>query len=681
MGSAKAARTSRTFEHRDGAAAFSLERWNQNRGYMNGTPRPDTLGLVPAPRGDLPLELHGGKEYSRGAAILHQLRIELGDEVFRAGIRRYVKDHEDQTVASDDLRRSMEAEAGRSLAWFFDQWVYGAGYPVLKASWNVEGGGTVSRVRVVIEQTQAGGGGQPESFRLTVPWRMGNVTGRFDVRRRRQEFTIDVPDAKGAWLRLGHGGGTFARAETNQPWPAFIAQLDGDDDPTAQLEAIDALAAWPTRDTAMALLRRFGDAKTLPQVRAAVVRGIAPMTGADDAVAALLDKALTDMDPRVREAAAEVLGGRTRDQAGAAVAKLLADPSPYVRAAAARALGKLHVDGAFDTLRGLLVQDSHRETVRAGALDGLAALGDRRALEVGAPSSRSPVATTTACARPRSTLHRARPRRARDPRAHPRAPRRHLPPHAHVGRGGRGQAAHPPGAAAPGSHGGERSRRRREGGGEDRPRASGRRREEEVADWRYGAGADAATLRKSSGVCAAPYVTSSPVSSRPSPFGRKPVDARPCAPRRRGCALGPALEIASFANCTNTGPRLHLRDPLLRPSQTSATVAQNVASPTQNAFTFLSPSIAPRGRRSRSWSPISRQRHDTSPRFTVFVPPPRRLPGTPIVFRSFSTPRTPPRSARVGEADDRPERRLAPAARRLVEQQRPSLPRRLRSQR
>ena len=84
------------FEHRDGPAAFSLERWHQNRGYMNGTPRPDTLGLVAAPRGDLPLELHGGKEYNRGAAILHQLRIELGDEVFRAGIRRYVKDHDDR---------------------------------------------------------------------------------------------------------------------------------------------------------------------------------------------------------------------------------------------------------------------------------------------------------------------------------------------------------------------------------------------------------------------------------------------------------------------------------------------------------------------------------------------------------------------------------------------------------
>src|ERR1051326_8028476 len=67
------------FEHRDGPEEFALDRWRQNRGYFEKAPHPETLGLTASLRGDVPLELESeGKQYDRGAAILHQLRIELG---------------------------------------------------------------------------------------------------------------------------------------------------------------------------------------------------------------------------------------------------------------------------------------------------------------------------------------------------------------------------------------------------------------------------------------------------------------------------------------------------------------------------------------------------------------------------------------------------------------------------
>jgi hypothetical protein len=49
------------FEHRDGPAEFALHRFRQNRSYMEGTKEPHTLGLSKNPRGDVPLELFGGK--------------------------------------------------------------------------------------------------------------------------------------------------------------------------------------------------------------------------------------------------------------------------------------------------------------------------------------------------------------------------------------------------------------------------------------------------------------------------------------------------------------------------------------------------------------------------------------------------------------------------------------------
>jgi len=123
------------FERSKGEEEFRFRRFRQNLGYREKTPEPEGLGLTRDPRGDRPLELFGGKQYDRGAAILHMLRHEVGDRAFFAAIRGYAKKHADSGVTSEDFRRCVETAARRDLSWFFDQWVYGAGYPRLVVSW------------------------------------------------------------------------------------------------------------------------------------------------------------------------------------------------------------------------------------------------------------------------------------------------------------------------------------------------------------------------------------------------------------------------------------------------------------------------------------------------------------------------------------------------------------------
>ncbi len=364
------------FENRDGPVEFSLHRFRQNRGYMDGTPNAAALGLKPDPRGDVPLELFGGKQYDRGAAILHQLRIELGDDAFRDGIRRYVKDTEDRSVVSEDFRRSMEASSGRDLKWFFDQWVYGAGYPQLSVSFAKDKDVT----RIAVEQTQPSGGGVVDAFRITVPYRVGpnGLKGVLDVRRRKQTFLVP---AAGPYVRVGDGGAVFARIRPQQGIREWLPMLD-DPDPTARIEAAEALAEWP--DDAREPLATALASDKVYAVRVQAAKTIGGIPG-PEALKSLL-AALADSDPRVREAVAESLGGRTRGEVGAVLTTLVAsEASPYVRAAAARSLGRVHAEGAFEALSALLSVDSHREVVRAGALDGLAALADRRSIDLAKP--------------------------------------------------------------------------------------------------------------------------------------------------------------------------------------------------------------------------------------------------------------------------------------------------------
>jgi Peptidase family M1 domain len=72
--------------------------------------------------------------YNKGALVLHMLRRLVGDEAFFAGVRRYYKAHRFAKAGTDDLRTAMEAESGRDLSRFFEQWVFDSGIPRVRYS-------------------------------------------------------------------------------------------------------------------------------------------------------------------------------------------------------------------------------------------------------------------------------------------------------------------------------------------------------------------------------------------------------------------------------------------------------------------------------------------------------------------------------------------------------------------
>jgi aminopeptidase N len=64
--------------------------------------------------------------YQKGALALHELRQELGDAAFWAGLRDYTKAHAGRSVTSADLQRAFETSSGRRLDTFFTLWLRGA---------------------------------------------------------------------------------------------------------------------------------------------------------------------------------------------------------------------------------------------------------------------------------------------------------------------------------------------------------------------------------------------------------------------------------------------------------------------------------------------------------------------------------------------------------------------------
>ena len=356
------------FEHKYGREEFLLRRRTQNRRYMNETPDVPKLKLTRSPRGDTPIELSGGKAYSRGAGILHNLRSELGDTVFRDAMRAYVHRFRDQAVTSEDLRRTVEDVAGRDLKWFWDQWVYGAGYPNLQVQ--VDHGTKTLTVRQL--QPRAGGQGL---FRLRVPVQWGPNAQTVRVYREVHQFQL--PELKGDaskwWFRFGTGGDLLMAVQQNWDASAWALCLRNDPDFTGRMDAAEGLEkygdvgepalaralqedpVWAVRELCAQILGRLQGPAALPALRAAA----------------------RDADSRVRAAVQAALGNFTRDQAADLTLEAAAnDPHPYVRAAAAEAAGRVKARGADKVLADLLQVDSHIDVVRAGALKGLRALGD-----------------------------------------------------------------------------------------------------------------------------------------------------------------------------------------------------------------------------------------------------------------------------------------------------------------
>jgi aminopeptidase N len=78
--------------------------------------------------------------YKKGAGVVHMLRYLLQDDTkfFRA-LRTYQSQYAHSTARTADMQRIFEAEAGRSLTYFFQQWFRGQGYPSFDVRWNQVG--------------------------------------------------------------------------------------------------------------------------------------------------------------------------------------------------------------------------------------------------------------------------------------------------------------------------------------------------------------------------------------------------------------------------------------------------------------------------------------------------------------------------------------------------------------
>jgi len=81
-------------------------------------------------------DMFDGNTYQKGGRILHMLRNYMGDEAFFEALRVYLEENKYTAVEMHQLRMACEKVLGEDLNWFFNQWFYNQGHPILNIDYS-----------------------------------------------------------------------------------------------------------------------------------------------------------------------------------------------------------------------------------------------------------------------------------------------------------------------------------------------------------------------------------------------------------------------------------------------------------------------------------------------------------------------------------------------------------------
>ncbi len=330
-----------------------------------------------------PIDIFDRHLYERGSVVLDMLRTELGNDLWWTAIRHYVETHQESDVLTHDFQRAIEEATGRNMDAFFAQWVWKAGHPELKASCSWDG--KQQTATVSIEQTQKADDRLTSIYRL--PLEIGFLVDGVFQRR-----TVRVSEAHHSFVfsfssepefvSIDPAGRVLKTLEFTPGEAQLKARLQHDPEVIGRIDAAHGLAKVGSPSAIEALRAALLSPEEQDFVRAEVASALGKVKAA--AARDVLIEAAGEPSARVRRAVVTALGEFRDDVAAEALQRLLADegdPSYYVQAAAATALGKTREAPAYEVLTGILGRTAHNDAITAGALSGLGAARDTRAIE------------------------------------------------------------------------------------------------------------------------------------------------------------------------------------------------------------------------------------------------------------------------------------------------------------
>ena len=357
--------------HKHGRDAMTYELYQRARQI---TGMSDDVDSIVRRTYDDPGEMFSYLAYPKGGWVLHMLRSELGDALYRQCIKTYLERHQYGNVVTEDLRAVIEELSGRSYDQFFDQWVYHAHHPELevKYDWDEK----TKLAKLSFRQVQKiSDTVLLFNFPLTVRFKgeFGTEDRAIRVKEKAGDFYFPLKSAPKT-VRLDPDYTLLAKITFPVPNAMLYEELADKDDMPGRLLAIEQLADKKDKQ-AVAKLNQALNNDSFFGARLEASKALRSIHS-DEALAVLL-ASTRQSDARVRRQVVADIGGFYRDTAFASARQTLdGEKNPDIVATAIRNLGGYAKPEVPDTLRRFLNSESFRNELADAAIDAMRSQDD-----------------------------------------------------------------------------------------------------------------------------------------------------------------------------------------------------------------------------------------------------------------------------------------------------------------
>jgi aminopeptidase N len=357
--------------HKHGRDAMLYERYQSGR-QITGMAG-DTNSIVRRTY-DNPREMFGYLAYPKGAWVLHMLRAQLGEDLYRRCIKTYLERHAYGSVVSEDLRRVIEELSGRSYDQFFDQWLYHAHHPELEASYSWDEQAKLARISIRQVQ-ELNANVLLFSFPLTVRFKgpFGTSNCPVQVKRKEEEFYFPLAAAPQV-VRLDPEYTLLAKINFTVPPPMLRKQLADSEDVIGRVLAVEQLGRKKDRES-VDQLKQALQKDCFYGVRIEAAKALRSIHS-DEALEALLSST-NQSDARVRREVASDIGDFYHESAYSFTQRQLDhEKNPEIQGALLRGMAGYSKPEVHDALIKSLGSHSFRNELAVAAIEAARAQDD-----------------------------------------------------------------------------------------------------------------------------------------------------------------------------------------------------------------------------------------------------------------------------------------------------------------
>ncbi len=305
-------------------------------------------------------EMFDRVSYEKGGAILRYMHGLMGDDVFFKAMQIYLTKNALHAAEATHWRLAVEEATGKDWNWFFNQWYYRGGHPILDIKYNYDDAG--QKLLVTVTQKQ-------DSGLYILPFKTAVIYGAdkriedWNIKSKKQIFTypyrnnvkpVIIPDAL-SWLPADIG--------EDKPMAQWLTTYIVGSDYIHRRLSIDAAYQKISDSSAGRIIDRALEDLN-PAIKAYALKPLVRIT--DDHLqrhwhSQVAYLAINDAHNEVRANAFEVLGEWKYSNAKNDMYNAISDSSYLVAGAALRALNDIDDELAYSMAKKMLNTDPKAE--------------------------------------------------------------------------------------------------------------------------------------------------------------------------------------------------------------------------------------------------------------------------------------------------------------------------------